>query len=359
MSRQAAIPVLFALSAAFLFGSAPPASKILLDGIEPISCAALIYLGAGIGMTIYWGAGWMAGSRRRKMESPLTRSDLPWIAVSVLSGSVAATILLMFSLQVTPATTASLLMSFEAVATTLIAIVLFREPVGRKFWSALVLVVGGCIALSWEPGSLYGFSIGALGILAATVCWGLGNNLNQVLSVKDPVGVVVLKGWSAGLIILPLAILAGETAPALPAAVAAMVIGFICFGGLMAICFLRALRGLGAARAGSLFATNPLFGVVISFAIFRDVPNMLFFAAVPLMVLGIWLLVTEEHRHGHTHPAQVHEHRHRHDDGHHDHDHQNGEPPIDRWGYHSHLHAHEPHTHDHPHHPDIHHRHEH
>ncbi|MHC1626888.1 MAG: EamA family transporter [Methanoculleaceae archaeon] len=163
----------------------------------------------------------------------------------------------------------------------------------------------------------------------------------------------------AGIALLIMAISARGPVPSSPVAVSAMVPGLVCFGGAKAIFFQCALRDLGAARAGSLFSTNPIFGMVVSFAIFPEIPDIYFFAAALLMIPGIWLPATETHSHLHTHPAMVHEHRHRRKDLHHDHAHSPDDPPPDRPGYHSHLHLHEEITHEHPHLPDIHHRHRH
>lgn len=138
-----------------------------------------------------------------------------------------------------------------------------------------------------------------------------------------------------------------------------MVIGFLCYGGLTSILFLLALRGIGAARAGSFLAISPFFGVLFSLAIFTQMPGGIFYAALPIMILGAWLLVTERHSHPHRHPPLIHEHRHSHDDLHHDHTHTAEDPPLSATGEHSHMHVHTELIHEHPHQPDIHHRHSH
>jgi hypothetical protein len=48
------LPILLALISAALFGSATPASKILLDSFAPIQLAGLLYLGAAIGVSPYY-----------------------------------------------------------------------------------------------------------------------------------------------------------------------------------------------------------------------------------------------------------------------------------------------------------------
>jgi drug/metabolite transporter (DMT)-like permease len=45
--------ILAALGAALLFGSSTPLAKLLLAGVSPWLMAALLYLGSGIGLSLY------------------------------------------------------------------------------------------------------------------------------------------------------------------------------------------------------------------------------------------------------------------------------------------------------------------
>ena len=132
-----------------------------------------------------------------------------------------------------------------------------------------------------------------------------------------------------------------------------MAVGFAGYG-LSLVLFVLALRGLGTARTGAYFSVAPLFGVVISLALWPVRPGPLFWLAALLMVWGVWLHVRERHEHPHIHEPLTHVHRHRHD-AHHHHDHAaewDGTEP------HSHVHAHTQQAHSHAHYPDVHHRHE-
>lgn len=352
-------PIAAALLAAALIGLAAPLAKLLLGEVDPITLAALLYLGSGLGVFLIGGVQAARGRDRRHTEAPLRRGDLPWLLGVIISGGVVAPVLLMVSLESVPAATAAVLLNFEAVATTLIAALIFAEPVGRRIWAAMACITLSCVVLSWDPGAVLGFSLPALGILATCVLWALDNNLGQRLSGRDPFQVIAVKGIAAAAITLALAFMLGERLPDLTTASVAMLFGFVSYGGLVSVLFLLALRGMGTARTGSLLAIAPLFGVIFSFAVFPELPEILLFAAAPLMALGVWLLCSENHVHLHHHPALVHEHRHRHDDRHHDHAHAPGDPPLTPAGDHSHSHRHDPLEHDHPHRPDIHHRHTH
>jgi drug/metabolite transporter (DMT)-like permease len=64
-----------------------------------------------------------------------------------------------------------------------------------------------------------------------------------------------------------------------------MALGFACYG-LSIVFFILALRQLGAARTGALFAAAPFVGVLLSILLFRELPNWLFLTALPLMGMG-------------------------------------------------------------------------
>ncbi|WP_292406551.1 MULTISPECIES: DMT family transporter [unclassified Methanoculleus] len=352
-------PVLCALATAVLIGGSAPFTKLLIDGAGPLALAALVSLGSGSGALLFSLVGAATGARRSHMEAPLERGDIPWLIGVTVCGGLLAPVTLIFSLPGTPAATAALLLNFEAVATTLIAAAIFQESVSSRVWVALGCITVSCVILTHDPTGGFGLSLSALGILLTCLFWAVDNNLGQRLSVKDPLRVISVKGIGAGVVTLLLALAAGEHLPDPATAAAAMVVGFLSYGGLTSILFLLALRGIGAARAGSLLAVSPFFGVLFSFALFAESPAGVFYVALPVMALGAWLLITEEHSHPHRHPATVHEHRHRHDDLHHDHTHAAGDPPLSASGEHSHRHVHAELAHDHPHQPDIHHRHTH
>ncbi|MEP7291580.1 MAG: DMT family transporter [Chloroflexota bacterium] len=349
MQRTHLYPMLQALLAAALFGASAPLAKLLLGEIEPIMLAAFLYLGCGIGVFLYK----TLQPSSADAEAQISRSDWKWLAGSVFAGGVAAPILLLISLQSTPASTASLLLNFEGVATTLIAVLVFKEAVSRYAIWAIVCVTVASILLSWDVTGQWGISLGALGVLSACVFWGIDNNVTRNISAKDPLMIVMVKGLGAGSFSLILALILGNPFPSITFVLGAMLLGSLSYG-LSIVLFIRAMRGLGAARTSALFGTAPLVGVALSFLLFRETLTLFFIVALPLMIIAAWLLFSEQHSHRHVHETMTHDHRHRHDDGHHNHDHPG---MVARSLTHSHIHTHEHIEHEHPHLPDIHHRH--
>jgi drug/metabolite transporter (DMT)-like permease len=347
-------PAFQALLAAVLFGASAPLSKILLGEAQPVPLAGFLYLGSGIGAFLML----LLQRLRNKgqaVEASLSRSDLPWLGGALLAGGIGAPIILLLGLERTPASTASLLLNFEGVATTLIAVTFFKESIDRRITWAIGLVTLASIVLTWTGGN-WGFTLGALGIIAACFLWGLDNNFTRHISAKNPLVIVGIKGLGAGTFSLVLCMLIRQQLPAANIAVLAMLLGSVSYGFSIQL-FIVALRSLGAARTSTLFGVAPFVGVILSLVLLREKPQILFWAALPVMVAGAWLMLTENHTHYHIHEPMVHDHRHSHPDEHHTHDNQEGAPLVN--GAHTHEHVHERLEHEHAHSPDLHHRHEH
>jgi ABC-type nickel/cobalt efflux system permease component RcnA len=115
------------------------------------------------------------------------------------------------------------------------------------------------------------------------------------------------------------------------------------------------LRNLGTARTAAYFSIAPFFGALLALMFLSEPLNTSLLIAGALMVVGVWLHLTERHVHEHHHEALEHEHEHVHD-AHHQHPHAD---PVSLETKHTHHHRHTPMTHTHPHFPDSHHRHDH
>ena len=117
---------LFAILAAALYAINTPLSKLLLRHVGPTMMAALLYLGAGVGLLACSGIRKLFG--RADSQEKLTKKELPYTAAMVVL-DIAAPILLMLGIRQTNAANVSLLNNFEIVATALIAFFLFREVI--------------------------------------------------------------------------------------------------------------------------------------------------------------------------------------------------------------------------------------
>jgi drug/metabolite transporter (DMT)-like permease len=287
------------------------------------------------------------------IEAPLRRSDVPWLALVILSGGVLGPLLLMLGLVRTEASAASLLLNLEGLATMGIAWVVFRENVDRRLLLGAFAILAGAALLSWQGRASFQWS--GLLIAGACLCWGIDNNLTRKLSSADPVQIAMLKGLVAGAVNLALALWwRGAMLPSVGTLAAAGVVGFLGYGVSLAL-FVLGLRDLGAARTGAYFSLAPFVGAVLAVIMLGEPVSVQLVVAGCLMGFGLWMHLAEQHEHQHAHEAMEHEHRHWHD-AHHQHEHVLSDPSGEP---HTHWHRHAPLVHRHPHYPDLHHRHGH
>ena len=286
MMKQSEKRAIFcAIAAAALYALNSPVSKLLLNEVSSTMMAALLYLGAGLGLLI------LRPFRKGREEHPLTKKDLPYTIGMVLL-DIAAPICLMFGLTRTTAANASLLNNFEIVATALIALFLFKEQISKRLWAAIFLVTASSILLTVEDVSSLSFSIGSVFVLLACVCWGFENNCTRMLSQKDPLEIVIIKGFGSGLGSLVIALVLGEHIPHLRFLLAALLLGFFAYG--LSICFyIYAQRELGAAKTSTYYALAPFIGVFLSFLMLREPLTLSFIIALAVMVAGAYLAATD------------------------------------------------------------------
>ncbi len=339
-----------AILAALLYGISAPISKLLLNELPATLMAALLYLGAGSGMlaiSIY-----NVVTKKEQLEAKITSKEGPFVLAMILL-DILAPILLMAGLKMTTSSNASLLNNFEIVATSLIALFIFKETIGKRMWLAITLITVSSIILSVSDFSSFKFSLGSVFVLLACLSWGLENNCTRMLSLKDPLQIVVIKGFGSGIGSLIICFMLNEFSQNWPYIAVALLLGFVAYG-LSIYFYIRAQRDLGAARTSAFYATAPFIGVIISWIVLREGITPSFLIALVIMLIGTYFAVTEDHGHEHQHSPESHDHKHSHQDGHHDHHH-----PEAVIGEHAHEHTHQPVKHQHKHLPDLHHRHSH
>jgi len=340
----------YAILAAALFGLSAPISKLLLSEIPPLMMSALVYLGAGLGMIIVNSVKNM--TKYKGMEAKLEKKELPFI-LAMIALDIAAPISLMIGLTMTTAANAALLNNFEIVATSLIALIVFKEAIGKRLWFAITLITIASIILTTDDLRSFSFSLGSVLVILSGVFWGLENNCTRKLSIKDPLQVVIIKGLGSGVGALLIALFADDLVWNPTFILLALLLGFFAYG-LSIFFYVTAQRSLGAARTSAYYAVAPFIGVLLSFFLFDEPITAGFIIASLIMVAGTYFAIAEMHQHHHVHHDYEHEHRRNHSDDHHNHTHEDAFNKE-----HSHIHVHTELTHTHVHTPDIHHRHRH
>ena len=333
------LATIYAILAAALYAINVPLSKILLNYVEPTMMASFLYLGAGLGLCIYGMVEKWIGKSERK--EPLTQKELPYtVAMVVLD--IAAPILLMLGITMTNSANVSLLNNFEIVATSMIALVVFKEVISKRLWIAIAFVTIASIVLSFEGAGSFTFNQGSLFVLGACLCWGFENNCTKMISNKSSVEIVVIKGIFSGIGSLIVALVLGEQIPAIQWIICVLVLGFVAYG-LSIHFYIMAQKDLGAAKTSAYYSIAPFLGVAFSILLLNERPSIQFYVALVIMIISTCFMVKDtiglQHTHEHEH---THTHEHSHGDMAHAHEHTH---------IHAHLHTHtgdsEDHSHEH------------
>lgn len=285
MFRKNLIPICYALMAAVFYAINVPFSKILLLYISPVFMAGLLYLGAGIGIgTVY-----LFRKNNESKDVRLCKKDLPYTIGMVLL-DVFAPILLMLGIKYGSSSNASLLGNFEIVATSLIALFIFKEKISWRLWLAILFITAASIILSFENCEGFDFSMGSLFVIGATICWGLENNCTRKISDKSTYQIVTIKGLCSGLGSVIVSVITGEinfTAKYIPFA---MLLGFVAYG-LSVFTYVRAQRNLGAAKTSAFYAVAPFIGAFLAFVLLNENLSARFLFALFVMILGTGVVV--------------------------------------------------------------------
>ena len=316
------MPVILALLAAIFYAINTPFSKVLLNKIPPTFMASFLYLGAGIGVGIMY----LFRSKNEDKYERLNKTDFPY-TIGMIVLDIMAPIFLMIGINIGSVSNASLLGNFEIVATTLIALLIFKEKVTSKLWIAIGFITVSSIVLSIEGSVSFQFSLGSLFVILATCCWGLENNCTRKISDKSTYEIVLLKGFFSGGCAFIVALILGERIPEIKYIIIALLLGFVAYG-LSIFMYIRAQRDLGAAKTSAYYAVAPFVGTFLAFIVNGEKLTLTYFIGLVFMIIGSMFIVYDTmvkyHIHSHSHTivhthdgiththVVVHEHGHRH-----------------------------------------------
>ena len=314
--------VILALLAAIFYAINTPFSKVLLNKIPPTFMASFLYLGAGIGVGIMY----LFRSKNEDKYERLNKTDFPY-TIGMIVLDIMAPIFLMIGINIGSVSNASLLGNFEIVATTLIALLIFKEKVTSKLWIAIGFITVSSIVLSIEGAVSFQFSLGSLFVILATCCWGLENNCTRKISDKSTYEIVLLKGFFSGGCAFIVALILGERIPEIKYIIIALLLGFLAYG-LSIFMYIRAQRDLGAAKTSAYYAVAPFVGTFLAFIVNGEKLTLTYFIGLVFMIIGSMFIVYDTmvkyHIHSHSHTivhthdgiththVVVHEHGHRH-----------------------------------------------
>ena len=292
------IAIGYAIAAAAFYALNVPCSKMLLAHISPVFMAGLLYIGAGLGIGILY----LFHVRLEPQSERLCKKDFPYTLGMVLL-DIAAPILLMFGVKYGTSSNASLLGNFEIVATTLIALFIFREKVSKRLWIAILFITTSSFILSFENVDGFNFSIGSIFVLGATICWGLENNCTRKISDKSTYQIVTIKGLCSGIGSIVVSLTTSEMNFAVKYIPLALLLGFVAYG-LSIFTYIRAQKYLGAAKTSAFYAFAPFIGVLFSVVLLNEKITLQYIVALLVMIAGTIFVVYDTLVRSHSHMHQ-------------------------------------------------------
>ncbi len=287
MKRNDTYAIGYAVAAAVFYALNVPCSKMLLSSVAPTVMAALLYLGAGLGVGIMF----IFHRKKEKTAERLSRADLPYTLGMVVL-DISAPIFLMIGVKLGTSANASLLGNFEIAATTVIAMLVFKEKVSRRLWAAIGLITLSSMILSVGTDGSFSFSVGSLFVLAAASCWGLENNCTRAISEKSTYQIVTIKGFGSGIGSLIISFIVGEKLPQMKYILPALLLGFVAYG-LSIFTYIRAQKTLGASKTSAFYAVAPFISAFLSFVFLHESLTVSYAVALIVMAAGTALVVSD------------------------------------------------------------------
>lgn len=285
MKNKNLTAICYAFCAAIFYAISVPFSKLLLKSISPVFMAGLLYIGAGLGIGIMY----LFRIKGENKSEQLCKHDLPYILGMILL-DILAPVLLMIGIKHGTSSNASLLGNFEIVATTIIALILFKEKVSYRLWTAIIFIVISSMLLSVESRDGFDFSIGSLFVLGAAICWGLENNCTRKISDKSTYQIVTLKGFGSGFGSVTLSIVTGEISFVAKYIPLALFLGFVSYG-LSIFTYIRAQKYLGAAKTSAFYSSAPFIGAFLAFILLKEKLSIQYLFALFIMIIGTFFVV--------------------------------------------------------------------
>ncbi len=275
----------YGLGAALLYGTTATIGKYTLITTDAFTVAALGYF---IGSVVFIPA---------KRVGPLEKGVLKLVFLAGIFGSVIAPLLYFTGLSMTAATNAALLSNGEAIFTSIIAVMIFKESMSKYQVAAAATVLFGVALVSSVPGESIGSLLSAssfrgnLLIICATFAWGIDNNISRVATkVLDPTILTKYKNMIGASCLLVASLLAGSfhipTEAALPGIVGIGVMGV----GLSTAFLMHSLKKLGAVRAVMLFSTSSIFGLAFAHIFLAEAITAVQVVGMVLMVAGLYIM---------------------------------------------------------------------
>lgn len=274
---------LVVISHAVLASLFPVLGKIILTGLTPISSLAWSMLFAFI---FFLGVMLIKNSWPKISDKNIVA---PLIGTVLIFGVIFPT-LQFIGLKYTSAGNAGLILAFEVFFTFIFFNIWRKEFIGHKhIWGGVLMLVSAVIILIPNFSE---FKSGDFIILGAVMIPPLGNLFQKRVREKISSEAIM---FSRTLVAVPvlflLAYFFGENS--IPQTtniwIALFVSGFVYFG-VSKILWIEGIHRISVTKASALNSLTPAFTILFAFLVIDNAPTMSQILALPLTILGVYLL---------------------------------------------------------------------
>ena len=278
-----------AILAAALFGSVSTISKPVLYTVNPVLLSSLVYIISGLTFTPI---------AQQTERAKVSKKYYYLVFLTAAIGAAAAPIMFFIGLKLTTAADTALLSNGETVFSILFALVFFKEKLRRGGYGAVALILVGVFIVTTNfdfDSSKMKFSFGNFLVLAATVLWGLDNNISKIITRHMHVSrLVQLKSLIGGGISLMAVLLMGipfniEQTQVIPI----VLVGVFGFA-ISLYLYLHSIRRIGVVKASSLLSLAAVFGLIFAAVFLHEPIGVYQLIAVIIMVIGVYLMYKNE-----------------------------------------------------------------
>ena len=271
-----------------MFGSVFTVAKVPLSTVDPLVLSAIVYTISGLALIPFAKASFRMDNKK----------DYVWLMAVTLLGAVAAPALLLYGLQQTDASDASILTNGEVIFTIILSAAFFGEkPKGRVGMFAIALVIAGLFIATTDlklSETILQFNTGNLLILGSMFFWAVDNNLSRRLTTRvHPAKIAMIKSLMGGLVLFGIALGVGKwndfTTIQTDLWLIIIPMSISGFGGALLL-FLQGIKRIGTVKTMSIFSLTPIFGIVIAALVLGESITVLQGIATAIIIGGILIL---------------------------------------------------------------------
>ena len=278
-----------AIFAAAFFGSVSTVSKPVLATVNPVLLSSLVYIRSGLTFTPI---------AQKTERTKVSKKYYYLVLITATIGAAAAPIMFFTGLKLTTAADTALLSNGETVFSILFALLFFKEKLKRVGYGAVALILVGVFIVTTNfhfDSSLMQFNSGNILVIAATVLWGLDNNISKIITRHMHISrLVQLKSLIGGSISLLVVLLMGIPFNVQQTQIIPIVLVGVFGFAISLYLYLHSIKRIGVVKASSLLSLSAVFGLFFAIVLLHEHIGIYQLIALIIMVTGVYFMYKNE-----------------------------------------------------------------